>query len=56
MFPQADEVDADFVGQNRLVDDIADHLRVRQRPSIRVDGDISKSVQAECQMLDHDLL
>ena len=28
---KADEVDAELVGQHRLVDDVADHLRMRQR-------------------------
>ena len=31
----AEEVDADLVGQHGLVDDVAEHLRVRQRRARR---------------------
>ena len=49
----ADEVEADLVGQHGLRDDVADHLVVRQELSVRVGGHVAERVQAEFDCLRH---
>ncbi len=49
----AEEVDADLVGEHRLVDDVADHLGVRQQAPVRRVGDVAESVQPEFKLLCH---
>ena len=49
----AEEVDAELVGEHRLVDDIADDLGVRQQAPVRRVGDVAESVQPEFKLLCH---
>ena len=42
-----EEVDADLLGEDALFDDVADRLRVRQRPALDVVGDVAERVEAE---------
>ena len=47
VFAEADEVEAELVGQHGFVDDVADHLRVRERLPCAVLGDVAKGIQSE---------
>ena len=51
----AEEVDAELVGQHRLLDDVADHLRLRQQRPVGVHGDVAERVQPELQFPCHAL-
>ncbi|MGY4489011.1 hypothetical protein ACVWWR_008202 [Bradyrhizobium sp. LM3.2] len=53
MFAEADEVEAELVGQHRLVDDVADHLRVRKHRAGSVPGDVAKGIQSEFERCGH---
>jgi hypothetical protein len=44
MFADADEIDAEAVGQHRLVDDVANYLRVRQQLAVGSSRDVSEGV------------
>jgi hypothetical protein len=48
-------VDAQFVRQHALVDDVADGLGVRAQLAIRADGDVAKGIQSEFKILGHSL-
>jgi hypothetical protein len=43
----AEEVDADLVGQDTLLDDVPDRLGVRERVVVGVVGDIAERVEPE---------
>ena len=49
----ADGIDADLVGENRLLDEIADDLRGVQRLAVRSVGDVAEGVEAEFEGLIH---
>src|SRR5688572_28468227 len=49
----ADEVDAQLVGEHGLVDDVAKDLGVRKRAALGVDGDVAERVQPELDMWCH---
>ncbi|MET4826931.1 hypothetical protein ABH972_004520 [Bradyrhizobium ottawaense] len=53
VFAEADEVEAEFVGQHRFVDDVADHLRVRKHGACGIPGDVAKSIQSELKRCGH---
>jgi hypothetical protein len=53
MLADPEGVDAKLVGQHALVDDVADHLRVRSHLPIRADGDVAKGVQSKLKILCH---
>lgn len=53
MLAEADEVEAELVGEHRLVDDVADHLCVRKHRAGGVPGDVAKSVQSEFERCGH---
>jgi hypothetical protein len=53
MLADPDEVDTEFVGQHRLVDDVADHLGMRQRRTVRSAGDVAKRVQSKFERCRH---
>ncbi len=38
MLADADEIDADLIGQHGFLDEVADHLRMRQRLAVRASG------------------
>ena len=47
VFADAEEVEAEAVGEHGLVDDVADHLRLAQAVAVGVDGDVAERVEAE---------
>ncbi len=47
MLADADEVDADLIGQHRLVDEIPNDFGGVQRRAIRSAGDVAESVEAD---------
>ena len=47
VFADAEEVEAEVVGQHRLVDHVADHLCLAQAVAVGVDGDVTEGVEAE---------
>jgi hypothetical protein len=49
----ADEVDAQLVGEDGLLDDVADDLRVRERPPVGAARDVAEGVEAELQGVGH---
>ena len=53
VFAEADEVDPDLVGQRSLRHDFAQHLRVRQRPTVAVNRDISERIQTQFDRVWH---
>ncbi len=53
MLADADEVDPDGIGEDGLLDDVADDLRLGQAPAVRVDGDVAEGVEPEFEMLIH---
>ncbi len=46
----ADEVDADLVGQHCLLDEIADHHGLRLRNAARVRGHVAEGIQTQFQL------
>lgn len=53
MFADPDEVDAQFVGQRRLIDEIPDHDGVREQRTVDVGGDVAKGVQSHVKISGH---
>lgn len=53
MLAEPDEVEAELVGQHRLVDDVADHLRMRKHAAYCVLGDVAKGIQSEFERCGH---
>src|SRR5712671_6240274 len=53
MFADADEVDAHFVGQHRLVNEVPDHHGVRKQRAIDVGSDVAKGVQSHIKLDSH---
>ena len=47
MLADPDEIDAEFVGENRLLQEIAQNLRLRKLGAIGVAGDVAECVEAE---------
>jgi hypothetical protein len=56
VFAYADGIDANLVGKHRLLDQVADHLRSRQRLAVRSVGDVAERVEAEFEDLIHSAL
>jgi hypothetical protein len=50
---KADKVDPEPVGQHRLLDDVADHLRMRQRCAERIVGDVAKAIEPKFERGGH---
>jgi hypothetical protein len=50
----AETINADFVGENRLLDDVADDLCMRQQLAVGPHCDVAKSIQSEFKNLCHD--
>ena len=46
----AEEVDADLIGEHALLDDVADDLGLRQQLAVGVDGHVAERVQAEMEI------
>ena len=55
VFAEADEVEPDLVGERPLRDDIAQDLRVRQRPAVAVDGDVSERIETQFDGVCHQI-
>jgi len=55
MLADADEIDADLIGKDALRNDVANDLRVRNQLAVRPLGDIAKGVEAEFEMVCHDM-
>ena len=53
VFAEADEVDPKLVGQHRLFDEVADHLRVRQRRAAGVIGNVAKGIEPKFERCRH---
>ena len=53
MLADADGIDADLVGEDRLLDQVADHLRGMQRFAVRARGDVAEGVEAELDCAAH---
>src|SRR3954453_16234429 len=53
MLADADEIDFNLIGKNRLFDQVADHLRGMQRFSIRTIGNVTEGIQTEFDVLIH---
>ena len=49
----SEKVDADRIGEDRLVDDVADHLRMRQEAAVGTGGDVAEGIQPKLEMLCH---
>jgi hypothetical protein len=47
VFADAEEVQADLVGEDALLDDVADRLRVREGAAVIAVGDVAEGVEAE---------
>ena len=47
VFADAEEVHADLVGEDALLDDVADRLGMRQRAAVRVAAEVAEGVEAE---------
>jgi hypothetical protein len=43
------------IGENRLLDDIADNLGLRKQLTIRAGGDIAERIQAEFKRYGHEI-
>lgn len=52
VLPDADRVQPHLVGQDGLVDDVADHHIVGQERAVRAGGDIAEGVDAELEPVD----
>ena len=53
MLAKPDEVDADLVGEHRLLDHVADDLGVRQRLAVGSRRDVAESIESEFENLRH---
>lgn len=51
MLPDAEEVDPQIVGEDGLVDHVANDLGLRQQLAVRVPCDIAEGVQTEFESL-----
>ena len=47
MLPHPDEIDAELICENGLVDQVANDLRVREPFSVVTNGDVAECVEAE---------
>ena len=56
MLADAEEVDAQLVGEHRLLDDVADHLRMRQQVAVGPRGDVAERIQPKLNMPCHQAL
>ena len=56
MLADAEEIDAHLVGADAFLDDVADDLRLMQRPSVRTLGDVTEGVESQFDRLSHSAL
>jgi hypothetical protein len=50
---EANAINADFVGEHGLVDNVADHLRLAQRLSVTVGLNVAKGVETKFNFSRH---
>ena len=53
MFADAERINADLVGEDTFVDNVADDLGVGEELAVGVGGDIAESIQSEFKSLSH---
>ena len=53
MLTDANEIEADLIGQHALFDDIAKCLRLRERHPVRADRDIAESIKTQFDRIRH---
>ena len=53
MFADPDEINPGLIGQNRLVQQIADHLRMAVQAATGAGGDIAKSIKTKFNRVGH---
>ena len=53
VFADAERVEADLIRDHRFFDDVAQHLRLRQRLAVGRQGDVAEGVHAELERLCH---
>ena len=53
MFADAERLDAELIGEHRLVDDVANDLRVRDEAAVRRGGDVAERIEPEFKRLRH---
>ena len=56
MLADTDEGQADLVGEYRLLDDLAQNLRVRMRPPVVVHRQVAKGVESEFDVAHHSII
>src|ERR1700722_3020666 len=55
MLADPDKIDPELVSKHRLVDDVPNHLRVRQRLAVGASRHVPKRIQPELKILRHTL-
>jgi hypothetical protein len=53
MLANADEIDANLVGENRFVQDVTNDVGVRQQLAVCVDGNVAECIDAEFDRFAH---
>jgi hypothetical protein len=53
MLADANKIDANLIGEDSLIDQVADDLRRMQRPAIRTVTDITEGVETEFDRVSH---
>ena len=53
MLADADEIDANLIGENGLLDQVADDLRSMQRSAVRSVRDIAERVETKFDAVSH---
>ena len=53
MLTDTERIEAEFVGQDGFFHDVAEHARLRLQRFVRCDGDVTKSIEADCERFCH---
>ena len=53
MLADAESVDSQIVGKDRLFDDVAQHACLRQETAVGIDRHVSEGIQAELEIVCH---
>src|ERR1700690_2904050 len=56
MLADAKRIDAELVGEDRFLDQVADNLRMGLRPAVTANGDVAECVQPKLKLLCHNSL
>jgi hypothetical protein len=51
MLAYGKEVDAESIGQDRLLDNLLDHARLRNERAIGVNGDVAEGIETKFELL-----